>query len=143
MSINLPMVHVADLDSNDAVSDSDYIVLGQGADARKITVAALRAALGIDVLSTKVAQNTVIRKNTTFSNVACTTRSGNGSYYGTVCKITDLGVNDQRKVTGLFVGAWSGTSATVTLYIQNGEVRVLSDIPQTIGMLEAYISYVA
>lgn len=143
MSTNLPMVHVADLEGNDGVNDTDYIVLGQGTDARKITVAALRAALGIDVLSTKIAQNTITRKNTLFSNVACTSKSGNGVYYGTVCKLTDLGVSDPRKITGLFVGAWSGMSAAPSLYVQNGEVRVLSDIPQTIGALEVYISYVA
>lgn len=35
MSINLPMVHVADLEGNDGVNDTNYIVLGQGTDARK------------------------------------------------------------------------------------------------------------
>jgi hypothetical protein len=48
MSTNLPMVHVSDLDNHDTVSDSDYIVLGQGIDAKKITVAELKQALGIN-----------------------------------------------------------------------------------------------
>lgn len=48
MSANLPMVHVSDLDNHAAVSDGDYIVLGQGIDAKKITVAELKQALGIN-----------------------------------------------------------------------------------------------
>lgn len=51
MSTNLPMVHVSDLENHDTVSDSDYIVLGQGIDAKKITVAELKQALGIDTLN--------------------------------------------------------------------------------------------
>ena len=48
MSTNLPMVHVSDLENHDTVSDSDYIVLGQGIDAKKITVAELKQVLGIN-----------------------------------------------------------------------------------------------
>lgn len=45
---------IPDLENHTAVSDGDYIILGQGTDARKITVAALRTALGIDALSTSL-----------------------------------------------------------------------------------------
>ena len=54
MSTNLPMVHVADLENHDSVNDNDYIVLGQGIDAKKITIAELRKALGIDTLATNI-----------------------------------------------------------------------------------------
>ena len=42
------------LENHTAVSDSDYVILGQGTDAKKITVAELKTALGIDTLNTNL-----------------------------------------------------------------------------------------
>lgn len=54
MSTNLPMVHVSDLDNHDSINDNNYFVLGQGIDAKKVTVAKMKQALGIDDLKTNL-----------------------------------------------------------------------------------------
>lgn len=76
-------------------------------------------------------------------NVACTTRSGSGAYYGLIGSMASFGI-DAEQVYGVFLMGWSGASASITMYVNYDSalnVGVMSDISQTIGSIYFGILY--
>lgn len=76
-------------------------------------------------------------------NVACTTRSGSGAYYGLIGSMASFGI-DAEQVYGVFLMGWSGASASITMYVNFDtalNVGVMSDISQTIGSIYFGILY--
>ena len=76
-------------------------------------------------------------------NVACTTRSGSGAYYGLIGSMASFGI-DADQVYGVFLMGWSGASASITMYVNYDSalnVGVMSDISQTIGSIYFGILY--
>lgn len=76
-------------------------------------------------------------------NVACTTRSGSGAYYGLIGSMASFGI-DAEQVYGVFLMGWSGASASITMYVNYDtalNVGVMSDISQTIGSIYFGILY--
>lgn len=76
-------------------------------------------------------------------NVACTTRSGSGAYYGLIGSMASFGI-DAEQVYGVFLMGWSGASASITMYVNFDtalNIGVMSDISQTIGSIYFGILY--
>ena len=76
-------------------------------------------------------------------NVACTTRSGSGAYYGLLGSMASFGI-DAEQVYGVFLMGWSGASASITMYVNFDtalNIGVMSDISQTIGSIYFGILY--
>lgn len=76
-------------------------------------------------------------------NVACTTRSGSGAYYGLIGSMASFGI-DAEQIYGVFLMGWSGASAAITMYVNFDtalNVGVMSDISQTIGSIYFGILY--
>ena len=76
-------------------------------------------------------------------NVACTTRSGSGAYYGLLGSMASFGI-DAEQIYGVFLMGWSGAAAAITMYVNFDtalNVGVMSDISQTIGSIYFGILY--
>ena len=77
----------------------------------------------------------------TFSieNVAITTKSSNGAYYGTIISYEDLGI-PQWRIASIVLLNWEGATASFTPYLHyNQGINVMSDISQTVTKMSLRI----
>lgn len=82
-------------------------------------------------------------KEITVNNVTITTKSANGSYYGTLISYENLGV-PYNKIVSLVPLNWTGAASTYSLYLHpsNG-INAISDVSQTVSSIAVRIFYYA
>ena len=81
----------------------------------------------------------IIFKKCTFNNVAATTKSNNGLYYGTVSTEASLGITGT--VLSIVITDWGGPSSMFGLYSNGGSIKIMSQSSQTIAKLSAIITW--
>jgi hypothetical protein len=81
----------------------------------------------------------IIFKKFTFNNVAATTKSNNGLYYGTVSTEASLGITGT--VLSIVITDWGGPSSMFGLYSNGGSIKIMSQASQTIAKLSAIITW--
>jgi hypothetical protein len=78
-------------------------------------------------------------KEVTIENVAITTKSSNGAYYGTIISYEDLGI-PQWRIASIVLLNWEGATASFTPYLHyNQGINVMSDISQTVAKISLRI----
>ena len=83
----------------------------------------------------------LIKKELTVSNVAVTTKSNSGAYWGTAVTYEDLGVT-YSKIVSVIPLNWSGATSSFNLYLHHTDgIRVISDVSQTISTMPIRIFY--
>lgn len=85
------------------------------------------------------------RVQCTINNVNITSKSVDGCYYGTIIdslNSSTLGVNNFGAFVSVTVVDWSGATASFIPYYQNGSIKVMSDISQTISKLTIMLFYI-
>ena len=78
----------------------------------------------------------------TLQNVAVTTQSSNGAYYGTCVALSEVMLDDYKNVISLLNMGWTGASASFSLYVQDQVIKIVSDVSQTIANLNIRILYI-
>lgn len=78
-------------------------------------------------------------KKFTFSNVAATTKSAQGLYYGTIATQASLGITGT--VLSIVITDWGGPSSMFGLYSNGGSIKIMSQASQTITTLAAIITW--
>ena len=114
-------LYVNNLESKTTLSDDDLVIIGEGNDAKKMTIAQLKEQLGINALNTKTDKILVNRPVITQSPL-------NGS---------TIGVYAERVVTGL------QNFAEVRMLVAVGDAAIqwlTFDIHQAVQTLTAYYS---
>ena len=81
----------------------------------------------------------IIFKKFTFNNVAATTKSNNGLYYGTISTEASLGITGT--VLSIVITDWGGPSSMFGLYSNGGSIKIMSQASQTIAKLAAIITW--
>ena len=81
----------------------------------------------------------IIFKKFTFKNVAATTKSNNGLYYGTISTEASLGITGT--VLSIVITDWGGPSSMFGLYSNGGSIKIMSQSSQTIAKLAAIITW--
>lgn len=81
----------------------------------------------------------IIFKKFTFNNVAATTRSNNGLYYGTISTEASLGITGT--VLSIVITDWGGPSSMFGLYSNGGSIKIMSQASQTIAKLSVIITW--
>lgn len=81
----------------------------------------------------------IIFKKFTFNNVAATTKSNNGLYYGTISTEASLGITGT--VLSIVITDRGGPSSMFGLYSNGGSIKIMSQASQTIAKLSAIITW--
>ena len=81
----------------------------------------------------------IIFKKFTFNNVAATTKSNNGLYYGTISTEASLGITGT--VLSIVITDWGGPSSMFGLYSNGGSIKIMSQASQTIKKLATIITW--
>lgn len=77
-----------------------------------------------------------------FTNVSIANRGTNGCYYVQHTSLQSQ-IPSFRKIIGIFILGWTGASASITPYIQNGTICFMSDISQTVTTLDIRLIYLS
>lgn len=122
---------ITELTNVTSVQDSDLLVVETSEGTRSVS----KKELVSDI-------NKYSYHDINLQNVAVTTASSNGAYYGTCAVLSEVMPDDYKNVVSLLNMGWTGESASFSLYVQDQVIKIISDVSQTIENLSIRIMYI-